>query len=306
MTPAERIAQDIWERIGLSWNHDVRLGEETLTDLLSLDFTRFVSKRRVKLLQTTKADESKRGTDLEIRMNVGGGRALLISLQAKKLFPTGRYESLNAKPRPSNLPQIDVLENYSRNVRAVPLYLLYNHVDKWTALMGWHCCQTLQTNQLGCTLVPSRIVRLAIRMRGCRNFRWIHGSSCTLPWRCLFDCPKENPYRQMDKLKNSFIEPSHVSSQREDVGRYDWLDEVGPVAGAWPEWLWSRDDGFLSLADVERLWGDVVVDFDRTSDIEGLSGYDFLPRRLLLVGPEEDDRLDTGQGDAHPSVSDRS
>ena len=306
MTPAEQIAKDIWERIGLSWKHDVRLGEETLTDLLSLDFVRFASKRRFKLLQTTKAAESTRGTDLEIRMNVGGGRALLVSLQAKKLARTGRYDSLNTKVRSSNLPQIDVLDNYSRNVRAVPLYLLYNNVDKWTALFGWHCCQAQQLNQLGCTLVPSWLVRRAIRRRGCRNFRWIHGSSCTLPWRCLFDCPKVGPHRQIDQLRHSFIQPSHVWSQREEAGRYDWLEDVGPVEGAWPEWLWSGDIGILSLAEIERLWGDLVLDFDRTTDIERLSGYDFIPRRLLLVGQEEGDRSDIAQNDAYPSVPDRS
>ena len=278
MTPAEEIAKDIWERIGLSWKHDVRLGEETLTDLLSLDFVRFASKRRFKLLQTTKVAESTRGTDLEIRMNVGGGRALLLSLQAKKLARTGRYDSLNTKVKSSNLPQIDVLDNYSRNVRAVPLYLLYNNVDKWTALFGWHCCQAQQSNQLG----------------------------CTLPWRCLFDCPKVGPYRQIDQLRHSFIQPSHVWSQREEAGRYDWLEDVGPVEGAWPEWLWSGDIGILSLAEIERLWGDLVLDFDRTTDIERLSGYDFIPRRLLLVGQEEGDRSDIAQNDAYPSVPDRS
>lgn len=64
MTPAERIAGDTWERIRLSKGLSVRLGEETLTDLLSLDFTRLMSDRRARLWQTTKAMESKQGTDL--------------------------------------------------------------------------------------------------------------------------------------------------------------------------------------------------------------------------------------------------
>ena len=40
MTPSEKIAADTWERLKLSRDLKVRLGEETLTDLLALDFTR--------------------------------------------------------------------------------------------------------------------------------------------------------------------------------------------------------------------------------------------------------------------------
>ena len=41
MTPTELIAEDTWWRVKESWDHGVRLGEETLTDLLILDFMRF-------------------------------------------------------------------------------------------------------------------------------------------------------------------------------------------------------------------------------------------------------------------------
>ena len=285
MTPAERIAKDIWERIALAWKHDVRLGEETLTDLLSLDLTRFVWARRVKLLQTTKAAESRQGTDLEIRVDVGRGRAILICLQAKKLSRNGRYETLNAKVKSSNLRQIDVLESYARKMHGTPLYLLYNNVDRWKASWGWHCCQAQKSDQLGCTLVPSWLVRLAIQTRGWRNFPMIHGPSPALPWRCLFDCPKARPDRQLYRLRHGFGQPPHVPPLRDQAGAYEWLDEVGPVGGAWPDWLWSQDES-LSLSDIERLWGDLMVDSDL--NVERLSGYDLIPRRLLLVGDEED------------------
>ena len=40
-TSTELIAEDTWRRVKESWDHGVRLGEETLTDLLILDFMRF-------------------------------------------------------------------------------------------------------------------------------------------------------------------------------------------------------------------------------------------------------------------------
>ena len=42
MTPAEKIAEGTWERLKLSRGLKVRLGEETLTDLLAIDFVRSI------------------------------------------------------------------------------------------------------------------------------------------------------------------------------------------------------------------------------------------------------------------------
>ena len=43
MTPSELIADDTWWRVKESWNRGIRLGEETLTDLLVFDFVRYIS-----------------------------------------------------------------------------------------------------------------------------------------------------------------------------------------------------------------------------------------------------------------------
>lgn len=132
MTPAGRIAEDTWERIKLSWALNIRFGEETLTDLLSLEFTRLISTRRVQLRKSTKSEESVKGTDLEIRIHAGGGRrAILAAVQAKRLFPSRRYEHLNAKTKSTNKPQIDTLETCPRCMGAIPLYIVIQ-------LRGWN------------------------------------------------------------------------------------------------------------------------------------------------------------------------
>lgn len=293
MTPAERIAADTWERIRLSKGLSVRLGEETLTDLLSLDFTRLTSDRRARLWQTTKAMESKQGTDLEIRIHAGRGRAILIAVQAKKLSSSGRYDSLGKKVKSSNSPQIDVLERYAKQAHAVPLYLLYNCVDETSAALRWHCCQILDPRQLGCTLVPSWHIRQAIRIRGCRSFDWIHCSCDALPWRCVFDCPKGGHGRWLDTVGRGLQETKEVE-QRDHLGRYEWLAHPGPVEGGWPDWLWERDDRVLSEEDCRRLRGDYVA--------QAVAESGFAPRRLLLVDPDEKDEItDVGLDDAQRS-----
>ena len=82
MTPAEQIAEDTWGRLKQSWEVKVRLGEETLTDLLILDFTRLME-NRTKLFQSTKIQESRRGTDLEIRIHAGGNRAAAFAVSVR-------------------------------------------------------------------------------------------------------------------------------------------------------------------------------------------------------------------------------
>ena len=256
MKPAEKIAKDTWERIkqSRSWDVQVRIGEETLTDLLVLDFIRLM-KSRAKVFQSTKTQESKQGTDLEIRIHAGGNRADVFAVQAKKLYRSKRYDHLKARVKSSDSFQIDILERYSRSVGAIPLYLLYNYVDRDEIQPYWHCCQCPDERQLGCTLVPSWNIRRAISMRGHRNFDSIHTSSCAaLPWRCLFNCPQGRSHQLLPAARRSL---SFLPS--DDERKYDWV-RFQPVDGGWPEWLWSRDDATtLSDKDVKRLQQDSGV-----------------------------------------------
>ena len=283
MKPAAQIAEDTWDRVGHSWTYKTRLGEETLTDLLALDFRRFLADRKTRLFQTTKAAESTQGTDLEVRIRVGSHQAILVAIQAKKLFPSGRYESLNTKVKSLNLSQIDVLEGYARSVLAIPLYLLYNNVDSGSAQKAWHCCQNLDPKQLGCTLVPSWRIRKAIRLWGKRTFNSIHRSSDVLPWRCLFECPRGAQNRFLDTMRNELRASRRPSWQFAYGHQYEWLEDIGPVEGAWPKWLWSRSDNMLSSEDLQELRGHAFTAPKALTDSDLIAEARLGPRRLLLV-----------------------
>lgn len=297
MTLTEQIAEDTWSMLKQSWEWKVRLGEETLTDLLILNFTRFMP-NHYKLLQTYKKEESRIGADLEIRVYAGHNRATVFAVQAKKLSRSGRYESLNAKVKSSGFFQIDVLERYSQHVGAIPLYLLYNYVDHETQRY-WHCCQYPGEKQLGCTLVPSWNIRQAISMYGHRNFDSIHASCAALPWRCLFDCPKGRDHRLLPAARRSlsiFREPSLQSDnlsifhelppQLATGQNYSWVN-FEPMDGAWPKWLWEQPGATLWAKDRRELWGDFGEIVKSREHKSATPTEDLVPRRLLLVKKEE-------------------
>ncbi len=271
MTFTERIAAYTWRILKHSWEYNVRLGEETLTDLLTLNFMRFKPSYYI-LLPINKQEESKIGADLDIRIHAGDHRAYWFAVQAKKLFPPNKRYSgcyYTFKVKSSGPSQIDILETYSRSVGAIPFYLLYNYVDQRNMQPYWHCCQCLDKEQLGCTLVPSWTIRRAISTRRGRNFKWIHKSCDALPWRCLFDCSKGRNHQLLPSACRSLSMFHESSQQSDDDQNYDWVN-FEPVDGAWPEWLWEQQGSTLSAEDRQRLWGDLGEAVE-------------IPRRLLLV-----------------------
>ena len=89
MTLTKKIAEDTWWKVKWSWDHKFLLGEETLTQLLVLDFVRFMPDY-YKLHQCTKKEESQQGTDLEIRIYDVGTQAAKLAVQAKKLYQANK------------------------------------------------------------------------------------------------------------------------------------------------------------------------------------------------------------------------
>ena len=276
MTLTEQIAEDTWSMLKQARKFGVQLGEETLTELLILKFMSYMP-NRYKLLQIDKKKEARIGADLEVRIYGHNNQETVFAIQAKKLSQSGRYDHLNAKVNSSGSFQIDVLERYSRDEGAIPLYLLYNYVDH-KKQQYWHCCKRPSSEkQLGCTLVPSWNIRQAISTYGHRSFDSIHASRDALPWRCLFDCPKGRNHRLLPAARHSLSMFLHESSlplndvdshtrmrwtkeedvegeifEADDVQDYDWVN-LEPVEGTCPEWLWEQHGATLSAEDFEKL-----------------------------------------------------
>lgn len=167
----------------------VRFGEETITDLLMMDF--FVQGSTVAFFtQTAKSDEAIQGTDFELWLGSDLLGWFRFAIQAKRLdLRTGRYASLTHSN--ANGPQIDLLERYGQRNRAAPLYCLYNHTDSADEPAHWHCCTPpANLKELGCSVTPLPNIAVAIDEWGGKNFDSIHRNENTLPWKCLVSCPK--------------------------------------------------------------------------------------------------------------------
>ncbi len=289
MSSVEEIAEGAWERMQYSLRYDVRLGEETLTELLLLDFVSGMPAQRFRLYQFTKQEESQFGADIEIVVK-DGGQVVVLAIQAKKLSRCGRYDSLNARAGGTNRHQIDVLEDYSGQIGAIPVYLLYNHTDKPRS--SWHCCQKLDEKQLSCTLVPSWEIRRAIEKRGSRTFDAVHSSHSALPWRCLFVCPSPGWRKLLDEAPARRTAVGSRSSGSIEEGMQGWRRDLDATGTAWPEWLWDRDSTVLSKEDAHRFRqerlpvGRAQFEAGRVSDVS----EPLLPRRLLLYQPQPNAR----------------
>lgn len=277
---AEQIAKATWQRLKQAGRHRVRLGEETLTDLLTLELVRS-EPNNYKLLQTTKSDEATYGTDLELHIRVGKRTTFVAAIQAKKLYHSGRYDSLNAKAGSTQCRQIDVLEKYALKAQASPVYLLYNHVDTFDRNAHWHCCRTFDEVQLGCTLVPSSLIRRVLSPpTGRRKFDWLHRHDQAVPWRCLFDCPKMPHNRAREgnmEMRTRFLQML--------------AESVLARERAWPDWLWRRGgDAPMLEEELTELHGGPVHLDDSNPDGETdlpIAPLRLIPRRVLLVDDRE-------------------
>ena len=180
----EVLARTTWNYVGRSFRLHIQLGEDSIT---SVNLSAIAShKSRCVVVEDTRVAESVKGCDFELWV----GSAFLgwnrYAIQAKKIEPkSSRYSQLNHKVGARR--QIDILESYAKLNRAASLYCFFNNSGN---PYSWSCNLEEETEQLGCSVTPSGVVRTAISKHGARNFTWIHSSPSTLPWRCLVRCPE--------------------------------------------------------------------------------------------------------------------
>ncbi|GAX39035.1 DUF6615 family protein [Nodularia sp. NIES-3585] len=183
----ESLASLTWERIKLGQIHKVSQSEETITDLNLLEIAR-INCPEVQVVKTPKDKEKYQGTDWE--WWIGNNRIgwLRYAVQAKKINPKNtRYDALAHKV--DDILQIDILEQFARVNRAIPLYCFYNYLENIALEKYWRCNLFYEAEQFGCTITPSSNVRTALSKRGARKFNFLHSVAQTRPWRCLVRCP---------------------------------------------------------------------------------------------------------------------
>ena len=295
MTPAEFVAQRAWSILGRARALDARFGEESLTDLLVLDMLAYQRARSFRLNPTTKHQEAALGADLFVAVRHWTGRWSRLALQAKKLFPSEKYEGLGGRRKCGK--QLRKLERCARQLRALPLYLLYNYTTSAQLSQYWRCPMSFTADQLGCTLVPSWHISQLIQCKHPPTFAQAHRVRQSMPWRCAFDCPLAEEKLLQLALPTSPSDTTRTSDAGDTVNpAYDRSFEA--QATAWLGRLLRESATELTFEAFDDIRGELSGSDDvSTSGIpqqsaspeEGL----LYPSRLLIVdGAEESQQIE--------------
>ena len=193
----ENLAFTTWETILNAFSNNISYGEDAITsvNLLSL---RNASLNGL-VLEDIRSQESTKGCDFEFWIGSEEKGWLRYAIQAKKIsVSSNRYNSLAHKV--NGVPQIDILERYSLENRAIPIYCLFNYSDD---------PNYIDARELGCSVTPLKTVRESLKTRGARTFNWFHRREETLPWSCLVRFSKIVKYWPQDKLGFNIKEMRH-------------------------------------------------------------------------------------------------
>jgi hypothetical protein len=191
----EQLSADTWDRIRYSEELNISFGEESITDLNLLEIKKSRT-NSIHVIKFTKQQEALVGIDWEWWIGSRQKGWLRYAVQAKKInSKSRRYDSIGHKI--DGLLQLNILEEFAYKVSgsAIPIYCFYNYINNPSPKpnLHWHCNSQYDERQLGCTVTPSFIVRIAIETRGYRNFDFIHLQPYTIPWRCLLKCQARIP-----------------------------------------------------------------------------------------------------------------
>ena len=116
----KKLSKDTWRILSRAYNNHLTFGEDAITSII-LDQIIENSNFSI-VISDTRPKENTCGCDFE--MWIGGKKGWYrYAIQAKKLdIGSQTYKSLHHTIGKLKIPQIDVLETYSKKVNAFPLY----------------------------------------------------------------------------------------------------------------------------------------------------------------------------------------
>lgn len=154
MNKLKKLYQDmsssIWNRIPFSYNMGFKYSEVTITENLLFDIYKFNINNPSLAINIFEAkNEKANGNDLELCLEIETNKYIILVIQAKKIyFQTQKYSSISHKV--NGKYQIDLLEDYAKREKAIPLYMLYNYSPD---------LKNKNKQYYGCTLISSKFIR---------------------------------------------------------------------------------------------------------------------------------------------------
>jgi len=148
----------IQKNLTKSYRLGIPLHEETITQIMLLNLAKI---GQLKIKAYSKAEENLNGADWSfwICENNSHEKGVELRMQAKRLYPSGRYEALNI-----NGNQRNILIDISRNENTIPIYIFYNDesIEKYISEIEY-CSQSCELKETwGCTYLPVNKITSAV------------------------------------------------------------------------------------------------------------------------------------------------
>ena len=154
---------------------DISISEESITDMLLLEMLRRTN--RIACKKFTRPAENKSGADWQWWF-VSGNQGFPMLIQAKRLYPCGRYKALNYK-KGNRYDQTNTLLRTARNDGFLPLFCFYNY---------WNSKTHLPNPNYGCALASAQFVKDHLRYIGPKENCIDRIKPISVPWSSLV-CP---------------------------------------------------------------------------------------------------------------------
>lgn len=152
----EALAVRTWLYLEAAQQTEIRIGEETLTDINLIEI-QDQHPDHVVTAKFPKHMEAANGADWEWWF-LARGRALGLRLQAKKLYPDGGYMSLYGRHR----KQATTLLREAARDGITPLYCFYNHRNPPDRAEWPQLAPHLAVEQMGCGLASAHAVEAEV------------------------------------------------------------------------------------------------------------------------------------------------
>ena len=177
----------VWNRMAKASRVGLALSEETLTETALYEMAlAHELDGKIAISLATKPQEARHGADWEWWL-INGNMGVSFRVQAKRLFPNGRYQSLLKGP-PDPYQQLNRLCRAARRDGHVPLYCFFNFDHPAASFDGWdgRCLHSYRAPSFwGCAFaLPNGV--LAATSNRLRDLR-----SYTRPWHKLV-CNEES------------------------------------------------------------------------------------------------------------------
>lgn len=234
-------AMDTWGRIqfvrsfkkgkAAAGRKGLPITEETITENLLYELIEAQSRNNgfvPDVLMYQAEREPKEGNDIDLFVRYPWGTVRFM-VQSKLVYDTLRYQSI--KHDNKNGEQIDLLLAASAKLRAVPLYLFYNHVPGHTTIEKW-CNEEWDETQYGCTVANARRIANQFYPAGVwtiPSFDDLHSGGqdqqLARPWITLVCCE----YNSLTELLARFGDGGNVAGIEPQTDWPEFGDEVDLV-----------------------------------------------------------------------------